>query len=63
MAPAFAQLAQNDSGLFPSDERVLESATQQRDLTVAPFVQFDGDSYDHDSGRSAFGSSIDLARI
>ena len=63
MAPAFAQLAQNDSGLFPSDERVLEFATQQRNVTVAPFVQFDGDYYDHDPGRSAFESSIDLARI
>ncbi len=63
MAPASAESAQNDSRLFPSDERVLEFGTQERNITVAPFVQFDGGYYDQDPGRSAFGSSINLARI
>ena len=62
-APLHAQSATNDSELFSADERILEFGTQARNVTVAPFVQFDAGRYDFDPGPSGTDSVVNLGRL
>ncbi|WP_158555055.1 OprO/OprP family phosphate-selective porin [Fulvimarina endophytica] len=60
---AHAQSATNDSDLFPTNERYLQFGGDDRNITIAPFVQLDGGYLDFDPGRSGWRSEVALARL
>lgn len=64
--PAFAaaQSSTDDSELFPEDERVLRFGTEARNVTLAPFLQYDLGIVESDiDGREDDGGELRLARL
>ena len=63
-ALAAAQSATGDADLFPEDERVLRFGTDARNVTLAPFVQYDLGTVESDlEGREEDGGELRLARL
>ena len=61
---AAAQSATGDAELFPEDERVLRFGTEERHVTLAPFVQYDLGTVRSDlDDREDDGGTLRLARL
>ena len=63
IAPLSAQSATDDSDLFSEDERILRFGDDGTNITVAPFVQFDGGHVWLDPGADDFEGETALARL
>ena len=63
-ALAAAQSSTGDADLFPEDERVLRFGTDERHVTLAPFVQYDFGTVRSDlEDREDEGGTLRLARL
>ncbi|MCK5934197.1 MAG: hypothetical protein KAG89_18730 [Fulvimarina manganoxydans] len=61
--PALAESGTNDAELFSQDERFLQFGTNERNITLAPFIQLDGGYFDLKPGREDWNEDVNLARL